>query len=125
MDRMAARHRVASLPRGVQLRTDPVSVAGIQPVQLEVRAGTPTSALPRVDRLLGAAIQLDIDPRIDFDVAAGPYRASRKAGKPVRSPMDCLIAAVAVRAGAPAVHQDRDFDILASVAADLTCVREL
>lgn len=108
-----------------QLRADPVSVAVTQPVQLEVRAGTPTSALARVDRLLGAAIQLDVDPRIDFDVAAGLYRATRKAGNPVRSLMDCLIAAVAVRTGATVVHQDRDFDVLAAVAADLTCVREL
>jgi predicted nucleic acid-binding protein len=108
-----------------QLREDPVSVAVTQPVQLEVRAGTPADALPRVDRLLGAAIQLDVDPRIDFDVAAGLYRATREAGHPVRSLMDCLIAAVAVRTGAIVVHQDRDFDSLAAVAADLTCVREL
>lgn len=108
-----------------QLREDPVSVAVTQPVQLEVRAGTPTGALARVDRLLGAAIQLDVDPRIDFDVAAGLYRATREAGRPVRSLMDCLIAAVAVRTGAIVVHQDRDFDHLAAVAADLTCVREL
>jgi len=108
-----------------QLRADPDSVAVTQPVQLEVRAGTPTAGLARVDRLLGAAVQLDVDPRIDFDVAAGLYRATRTAGRPVRSLMDCLIAAVAMRTGATVVHQDRDFDILASVAADLTCVREL
>ncbi len=75
--------------------------------------------------VLGAAIQLDVDPRIDFDVAAGLYRATREAGNPVRSLMDCLIAAVAVRTGAAVVHQDRDFDVLAAVAADLTCIREL
>ncbi len=67
----------------------------------------------------------DFDLRIDFDVAAGLYRATRAAGLPVRSMMDCLIAAVAVRIGAIVVHQDRDFDVLASVAADLTCIREL
>lgn len=83
-----------------QLRADPVSVAVTQPVQLEVRAGTPTNALARVDRLLGAAIQLDVDHRVDFDIAAGLYRAARAAGNPVRSLMDCLIAAVAVRTGA-------------------------
>ncbi|MGH3693478.1 MAG: type II toxin-antitoxin system VapC family toxin [Pseudonocardiaceae bacterium] len=108
-----------------QLRADPVSVAVTQPVALEVRAGTPAGALARVDRLLGAAIQLDVDPRIDFDVAAGLYRATREAGRSVRSLMDCLIAAVAVRTSAVVVHQDRDFDVLASVAADLTCIREL
>lgn len=88
-----------------RLREDPASVAVTQPVQLEVRAGTPTGALARVDRLLGAAIQLDLDPRIDFDVAAGLYRAAREARRPVRSLMDCLIAAVAVRTGATVVHK--------------------
>ncbi|HEY2763243.1 MAG TPA: PIN domain nuclease [Pseudonocardiaceae bacterium] len=108
-----------------RLRQDPISIAVTQPVQLEVRAGTPTVSLARVDRLLSAAIQLDVDPRIDFDVAAELYRAARAAGCPVRSLMDCLIGAVAIRTGAALVHQDRDFDTLASVAADLTCVREL
>ena len=45
----------------------------------------------------GRAIRLDVDPRIDFDVAAGLYRATREVGSPLRSLMDCLIAAVAVR----------------------------
>lgn len=108
-----------------RLREDPVSVATTQPVQLEVRAGTPTGGLARVDRLLRAAIQLDIDPRIDFDVAAELYRATRTTGRPVRSLMDCLIAAVAIRTDATVVHQDRDFDSLASVAVDLKCVRGL
>jgi predicted nucleic acid-binding protein len=40
-------------------------------------------------------------------------------GKLVRSLMDCVIAAVAVRTAAVLVHQDRDFDVLASIAKDL------
>jgi predicted nucleic acid-binding protein len=100
LDRVAARHWVGGLPRGAAA-AGASGLSGVtQLVQLEVRAGTPTGALPRVDRLLGAAIQLDVDPRIDFDVAAGLYRATREAGRPVRSLMDCLIAAVAVRTGA-------------------------
>jgi predicted nucleic acid-binding protein len=36
-----------------------------------------------------------------------------------------VIAAVAGRTSATVVHQDRDFDLLASVAADLAFIREL
>lgn len=34
-------------------------------------------------------------------------------GKTVRQQIDCLIAAVAIRAAAPVLHRDRSFDVLA------------
>ena len=34
-------------------------------------------------------------------------------GETVRKLMDCFIAAVALRAGAPVLHKDVDFDVLA------------
>jgi predicted nucleic acid-binding protein len=48
-----------------------------------------------------------------FEEAAGLYRTARRAGLTVRSGVDCLIAACAIRHGLPVVHNDRDFDLLA------------
>jgi predicted nucleic acid-binding protein len=44
------------------------------------------------------------------------FRAARKSGVTVRSPVDCLIAACAIRHGALVLHRDRDFDHLARVS---------
>lgn len=57
---------------------------------------------------------LDVDPRQDFHAVAGAYRASRAQGGTVRSLVDCLIAAVAVRHEATLVHRDDDFEALAA-----------
>ena len=44
------------------------------------------------------------------------YRAGRRAGFTIRSGIDCLIAACALRHGATVLHRDRDFGTLARVA---------
>jgi predicted nucleic acid-binding protein len=44
------------------------------------------------------------------------YRAARRAGVTVRSSVDCLIAASAIRNHLTVVHVDRDFDGLSRVA---------
>ena len=51
---------------------------------------------------------------VDFEIAATLYRTARRSGVTVRSMLDCVIAAVAVRLGIPILHNDRDFDALAS-----------
>ena len=48
--------------------------------------------------------------------AAELYRSARRAGLTVRSGVDCLIAACAIRNSLGLLHMDRDFDALASVA---------
>jgi predicted nucleic acid-binding protein len=45
------------------------------------------------------------------------FREARKKGVTVRSSVDCLIAASAIRHGATVLHRDRDFDHLARVTA--------
>lgn len=50
-----------------------------------------------------------------FLEAAGLYRAARQVGVTVRSGVDCLIAACALRHGLTVVHVDRDFDALGRV----------
>ena len=49
----------------------------------------------------------------DFEQAAAFYRRCRRAGETVRALTDCLIAAVAVRAGLDVLQADRDFDVIA------------
>lgn len=44
------------------------------------------------------------------------YRAARRAGLTVRSSVDCLIGACALRNSLTVAHHDRDFDALAKVS---------
>lgn len=50
---------------------------------------------------------------LDHEEAAEHYRACRRAGETVRSLIDCLIAAVAIRNQVPVAHHDADFEALA------------
>lgn len=50
------------------------------------------------------------------DEAVDLYRAARRTGVTVRSGVDCLIAACAIRHGLTVLHHDRDFDALAKVS---------
>ena len=52
-----------------------------------------------------------------YDSAVTLYRTARRAGLTVRSGVDCLIAACALRHGLTVLHLDRDFDLLARVSA--------
>lgn len=51
-----------------------------------------------------------------FLEAAQLYRTARRAGFTVRSSVDCLIAACAIRHDVPVLHNDRDFTALARVS---------
>ena len=64
-------------------------------------------AFPVVESPLGADV---------FDEAVRLYRSARRAGVTVRSGVDCLIAACALRNSLTLLHCDRDFDHLARVA---------
>ena len=44
------------------------------------------------------------------------YRLARRTGRTVRSGVDCLIAACAIRNSLAVLHRDRDFDSLAEVS---------
>jgi predicted nucleic acid-binding protein len=51
-----------------------------------------------------------------FLEAADLYRAARRAGLTVRSGIDCLIAACALRHRFEVLHHDRDYDALARIS---------
>jgi hypothetical protein len=64
-------------------------------------------ALPIVESPLRAEV---------FDDAVHLYRLARRAGYTVRSGVDCLIAACAVRHRLTVLHRDRDYGALARVS---------
>jgi predicted nucleic acid-binding protein len=49
-----------------------------------------------------------------YEQAAEIYREGRRRGLTIRSPIDCLIAAVAIENDMPVWHRDRDFPAIAS-----------
>ena len=52
-----------------------------------------------------------------FLEAADLYRRTRRSGRTVRSGVDCLIAACAIRNSLAVLHRDRDYDRLAEVSS--------
>jgi hypothetical protein len=52
-----------------------------------------------------------------FLEAAEIYRSGRRRGYTIRSTMDCLIAAIAIRNGVTVWHKDRDYDTIARYTA--------
>jgi len=51
-----------------------------------------------------------------FIEAAELYRAARRLGLTIRSSVDCLVAACALRNNLPVLHMDRDFEVLSRVS---------
>lgn len=64
-------------------------------------------ALPVVESPISADVFLE---------AVQLYRSARRAGLTVRSGVDCLIAACAIRHGLTVLHHDRDFNLLAQMS---------
>ena len=52
-----------------------------------------------------------------FLEAVGLYRIARRSGQTIRSSVDCLIAACAIRHDLEVLHRDRDFTALAQISS--------
>jgi predicted nucleic acid-binding protein len=72
------------------------------------RAREAMFSLPLVESPLGAGV---------FSEAVDLYRGARRAGLAVRSSVDCLIAACAIRHDVEVLHRDRDYPALARFSA--------
>jgi predicted nucleic acid-binding protein len=72
-----------------------------------LRARESMLAFPIVEAPLGGDVWLQ---------AVDLYRSGRRLGLTIRSSVDCLIAACAIRHQLEVLHHDRDFDALAQVA---------
>jgi predicted nucleic acid-binding protein len=98
----------------------PHEIALTEPVVMELLAGAGSErAFVQIEKLTSGLTLLPVDAVIDYRDAAVAYRAVRARGGTVRKLIDCLIAVVAMRAGAVLVHRDRDFDVLATALPDL------
>jgi len=89
-------------------------VVVIDPILLEVMAGARRDSVTRTQRLLEAQDHRALAPKLDWLDAALIYRELRCRGLTVRSQVDVLIAAVAIRLGLPVLHCDRDFRTIAA-----------
>lgn len=90
-----------------------VDIAITDPVLMEVLAGARDEQhLHKLRGLLGRAHLIHCGPG-DFETAALLYRRCRAHGETIRRLIDCLIAAVAIRAGVPVLQADADFAALA------------
>jgi len=88
-------------------------VATCDPICMEVLAGArDESHLNDLRRLLARASVVEALPG-DYEEAAALYRTCRRGGETVRKLIDCLIGAIAIRAGLPVLHADSDFEVLA------------
>lgn len=84
-----------------------------EPVAMEVlQGGRSPHHTRQLQSLLARASLVGFDTA-DFAEAAFLYRLCRANGETVRSSVDCLIAAVAIRTDTPVLATDRDFGVLA------------
>ena len=82
-------------------------------VRMEVLAGARDEWHLLILRRLLARAAVIRTRATDYDDAAALYRRCRRQGETVRKLADCLIAAAAIRAGVPILHNDVDFEVLA------------
>ena len=97
----------------VLLLRDKRDIATTETVTMEVLAGSHRREVRALRALLAGFPVLPLHGLSDFEEAAALYRKCRDGGETVRELSDCLIAVPAIRAGAPVLHADADFDKLA------------
>lgn len=84
------------------------------PVVMELLAGcSDDEDAWRIQRLLARFEILEVEGLADFEDAARIQRICRGKGETVRSMIDCLVAAVALREGRALLARDRDYDTIA------------
>ena len=94
------------------LGSDAVTIT--EPVVMEVLAGCRSQRAVREMRArLLSFPMLRVGGLESYERAPAIHRTCRLHGETVRSYVDCLIAAIAIRENASVLHADRDFDIIA------------
>ena len=101
---------------GAVRASDEIGVPDV--VRLELLAGAGTDEQVRdLQRLLGRFSALPAASPADHETAAALYRAARRTGATVRSLLDCLVAAAALRTDSALLAGDRDFEVIARVSS--------
>jgi predicted nucleic acid-binding protein len=93
-------------------------LATTDPIEMELLAGArdPNEEL-RIESALAAYGRIPVAGPEDWRRAADVYGSCRRTGVTPRRLLDCLIAAVAIRAEVPILTQDRDFELIAEHTA--------
>ena len=103
--------QVSQLESLIQERAD-LCICGL--ILTEVLQGIGSDAEYRMVRsYLTQLLRLPLEDA-HYEAAANIYRTLRKEGVTIRKSIDCLIAAIAIEAGAPILHNDRDFAYIAA-----------
>lgn len=99
------------------LLSDPAQVGITEPVMMELLAGARRPNELRIaEAVVNGLPRIPLAPATDLLDAASLSRASAMNGHPIRSMVDCMIAAVAIRRAVPLLQQDRDFTFLAEIS---------
>ncbi|MBN4047583.1 PIN domain nuclease [Acidimicrobiaceae bacterium AH-315-P05] len=106
-------------PQGQRMRKalSDREVIVIDPILLEVMSGARADAVNQTQRLLEAQHLEALFPKLDWIDAASIYRELRWRGVSIRSQIDVLVAAVAIRLDVPILHRDRDYEHIAQHTA--------
>jgi predicted nucleic acid-binding protein len=93
-------------------------IATCLPIVQEVLQGFREERAYRMARDAMTALPMIESPMEEslFIEAADLYRAARRQGLTIRSSVDCLIAACALRHDFPVLHMDRDYELLTRVS---------
>lgn len=94
----------AALDRGLAMTTDVV--------RLELLAGLSAPSRQAMTGVLAGCTFLQQESFFDVESAIHLFQRCRRGGETIRSPNDCLIAAIAIRHDVPVLHNDRDFDAI-------------
>ena len=94
------------------------ALATTEPVLMELLAGAMSRAQRfLIRRTLAGCRMLRVSGYADWEDAAAIYLVCRQMGVTPRQQIDCLIAAVAIRADTPVLAQDRDYELIAEHTA--------
>lgn len=107
-----------SSPLDLEAVLDLDEVVTCLPIIQEVLQGFDDQRAYRIAHEALFALPIVESPLSDevFERAVDLYRSARHAGFSIRSSVDCLIGACALRNSLTVLHCDRDFDALARVA---------
>ncbi len=103
----------------LQRIVDSDDIVSCLPIYQEVLQGFRDESAFRTAREAMSAMPMVESPlrREVFEEASNIYRLARRAGLTVRSSVDCLIAACALRHSLEVLHIDRDFGAIAKVTS--------
>lgn len=105
-------------PLDLEAHVDFDAVVTCLPIVQEVLQGFRDERAFRLAREAMLSLPIADDPveRRVFEEAVDLYRTARRRGITVRSSIDCLIAATALRHDLEILHRDRDYGLLGQVS---------